>query len=98
MYRNICLTILLVAIAAPSFGQRITATIRGTVTDSTGAVLPGASVTAKGEETGFTRSTVTNQTGSYSFPELPTVNYIIEVSLSGFKTAIRKGITLNVAD
>lgn len=98
MYRSFCLTVVLLALAGPALGQRITASIRGTVTDGTGAVVPGASVTVKGEETGFTRSTVTNATGSYSFPELPTGTYTVEVTLSGFKTAIRKGITLNVAD
>src|SRR4029077_14420166 len=55
MYRSFCLTVVLLALAGPALGQRITASIRGTVTDGTGAVVPGASVTVKGEETGFTR-------------------------------------------
>src|SRR5436190_172070 len=98
MRRTICLTLVVVALAVPSSAQRITASIRGTVTDATGAVVPGATVTVKGDETGFTRSTVTNGAGSYSFSELPIGPYTVEVSLTGFKTAIRKGITLNVAD
>src|SRR5438874_5163465 len=98
MRRTICLTLVLAALAFPSFAQRITASIRGTVTDSTGAVVPGASVTVRNENTGFTRSSVTNGAGSYSFPELPTGTYTVDVSLAGFKSAIRKGITLNVAD
>ena len=98
MRRATCLTFLLVALAVPSWAQRITASIRGTVTDSTGAVVPGATVTVKSDETGFGRSTVTNEVGSYSFAELPTGTYAVEVSLAGFKSAIRKGITLNVAD
>src|SRR5438309_3986974 len=98
MRRTICLTLVLAALALPSFAQRITASIRGTVTDSTGAVVPGASVAAKNEDTGFTRTTVTNGAGAYSFAELPTGTYTVEVSLSGFKSAIRKGIVLNVAD
>ena len=53
-----CLSILLTVIGIPSFAQKITATIRGTVTDSTGAVVPGANVTVRGEDTGATRSTV----------------------------------------
>ena len=64
MRRTICLTLVLAALAAPSFAQRITASIRGTVTDSTGAVVPGASVTVRNENTGFTRSNVTNGAGS----------------------------------
>ena len=72
MRRVAVLALLLsVSVAVPSFAQRITASIRGTVTDSTGGIVPGANVTVKNESTGFTRSTVTNSAGSYSFAELP---------------------------
>src|ERR671930_657558 len=98
MRKRIVLTIVLVALASPCFAQRITATIRGTVTDTSGAVVPGASVTVTNENTGFSRSTVTNDVGSYSFVELPPGTYTIDVSLSGFKSAVRKGIVLDVAD
>ena len=91
-------TILLAVVAHTSFAQRITATIRGTVTDTTGAVVPGANVTVKGEETGYTRSTLTNSAGVYSFPELPTGTYGVEVALTGFKSAVVRGVALNVAD
>ena len=93
-----CLSILLTVIGIPSFAQKITATIRGTVTDSTGAVVPGANVTVRGEDTGATRSTVTNASGVYSFPELQVGIYTVEVAVSGFKTSVVKGVTLNVAD
>jgi len=92
------LTLLLAAMAMPSFAQRITATIRGTVTDSTGAVVPGVNVTVKNEGTGYTRSTASNSSGVYSFPELPLGTYTVEVALSGFKTSVVKGVALNVAD
>ena len=98
MRKRILLTIALVALASPCFAQRITATIRGTVTDTSNAVVPGASVTVTNENTGFSRSTVTNDVGAYSFVELPHGTYTIEVSLSGFKSAVRKGIVLDVAD
>src|SRR6185503_15186534 len=81
-----------------AYAQRITATIRGTVTDSTGAVVPGANVTVRGENTGFTRTTVTNSSGLYTFAELPLGTYTVEVALTGFKSAVTHGITLNVAD
>jgi len=93
-----CLTVLLISMAAPSFAQRITATIRGAVTDPTGAVVPGANVSVKGEDTGFTRSTLTNSSGLYSFTELPIGTYTVEVGLAGFKSSVIKGVTLNVAD
>src|SRR5207247_9522552 len=84
--------------AMPSFAQKTTATIRGTVTDSTGAVVPGVNVTVKHEGTGFTRSNVTNSSGVYSFPELPLGTYTVEAALTGFKSSVVKGVTLNVAD
>jgi len=92
------LLLMVLAVALPARAQRITAAIRGTVSDSTGAVVPGATVTVKSEETGYTRSTTTNAAGAYSVPELPVGAYIVEVSLTGFKTATTKGIALNVAD
>jgi hypothetical protein len=92
------LTVLLLVIAVPSFAQKITATIRGTVTDTTGAVVPRASVTVKSAETGVTRSTLANTSGVYSFPELPVGTYTVEVSFTGFKSAVIKGVAVNVAD
>jgi hypothetical protein len=87
-----------VLFSVPVFAQRITATIRGTITDSTGAVVPGASVTVRNEETGLTRSATTTSAGIYSFAELPVGSYRVEVELSGFKSEVRSRIVLNVAD
>src|SRR5438034_9980283 len=92
------LFILILVTAVQSFAQTITATIRGTVTDTTGAVVPGANVTVRGENTGVTRSTITNSSGVYSFPELQVGTYAIEVAITGFKTSVVKGVALNVAD
>jgi hypothetical protein len=97
--RKAALVMLLVLpVAAPALAQRITATIRGTVTDPTGGVVPGAQVTLKGEDTGLARSTTTNTSGNYSFTELPVGSYQVSVELSGFKTDVRSKIGLNVAD
>src|SRR5262249_38058106 len=98
MRRTIGVVLVATALAVPAGAQLITATIRGTVTDATGAVGPGATVTVRNENTGFSRATVTNGAGAYSLPELPTGTYTIDVSLSGFKSAVRKGIILDVAD
>jgi len=84
--------------AAPALGQRSNATVRGTVRDATQGVLPGATVTAVNEETGLTRSTVTNESGVYSLPDLPIGRYRVTAELSGFKMASRTGVTLRVAD
>ena len=78
--------------------QRTTATVRGTVRDSTQAVLPGVNVTATNEETGLVRAVVTNSAGVYSVPDLPIGRYRVDAELSGFKKASRTGVILRVAD
>jgi hypothetical protein len=98
MMQRLCLSLLCLLLAVPSFAQRSTATIRGTITDSTGAVIDGAQVTAKNEETGFTRTTKTNPSGIYTFSDLPIGSYQVSVEHTGFKGSVHKGVVLNVAD
>src|SRR3989441_7083812 len=73
-----------------------TAQVSGTVTDQSGARLPGAEVTATQTETGLVRSVISNETGSYALPSLPTGPYKLEVALPGFRTFARTGIVLDV--
>ena len=68
---SVLLAILIVLCAASAFAQTSTGSIRGTVTDATQAVLPGATVTVTNEDTGLIRATVTNSAGVYSVPALP---------------------------
>jgi len=72
------------------------ATINGTVTDSTGASVANARVTARSAETGFTRVTETTEAGFYSFPRVPVGSYDITIEFSGFKTAVQRNVALNV--
>src|SRR5678816_4379265 len=88
----------LLVLAVPAAAQRITATMRGTVTDPTGAVISGAKVTVKNEETGLTRSGTTTTAGIYSFAELPVGSYQVQIEHPGFKSEVRSKIILNVAD
>jgi hypothetical protein len=74
-----------------------TAELNGRVTDESGAVLPGVTVTATQIDTGFTRTVVTDGTGTYVMPSLPTGPYRLEVSLQGFRTYEQTGIVLQVA-
>src|SRR2546428_10798720 len=76
--------------------QVTTATIAGVVQDSSGAVIPGVSVTAKNLETGVTRTVTTDEGGRYTVPELTVGNYQVEAQLPGFQTEVRSGITLTV--
>src|ERR1700757_2487734 len=71
-----------------------TAQISGTVRDQSGAVLPGVEVTATQTETGISRMTTTNETGSYVLPNLPLGPYKLEAGLPGFRTYVQQGIVL----
>ena len=73
-----------------------TAQISGTVKDQLGAVLPGAEVTATQTETGISRNTITNETGSYVLPNLPTGPYRVEAALPGFRSFVQSGVVLQV--
>ena len=73
-----------------------TAQLSGTVRDQSGAVLPGVEVTATQTATGLTRSVVSNETGSYTMPNLPVGPYRLEASLPGFRTYAQTGIVLQV--
>jgi len=69
-------------------------TIRGTVTDSSGAVIAGASVTATNTATALSRTEVTNREGIFVFPDLPIGTYNLEISNPGFQTQHRQGTVL----
>src|SRR5213083_2714906 len=77
-------------------GQGATAQISGTVKDQSGAVLPGAEITATQTETAAVRKTLSDETGSYVLPNLPLGPYKLEVSLPGFRTYSQTGIVLQV--
>jgi hypothetical protein len=89
--------VLVVACAAgPAFGQAVSGTILGTVIDATGAVRPGAKVTAVNEGTGFTRETTTDSNGEYTFPSLPTGHYTLTAEVTGFRTLAMSNIEVGV--
>src|SRR2546426_862885 len=78
------------------FAQLTTGTISGTVTDSTGAVVPGVNVTLKSVEKGINRTVKTDEGGRYRAPELALGSYEITAEAPGFETVVRSGITLTV--
>jgi hypothetical protein len=71
--------------------------ITGTVTDPSGAVIPGAKVTATRVETRVSQSTVTSGAGTYTIPNLAVGTYTVTAEAGGFKTGIATEITLDVA-
>jgi outer membrane receptor protein involved in Fe transport len=88
--------LILVITATFTSAQTTTASFQGTVMDSSAAVLPGAQVTASNVETGLKRTTITNETGRFLLSELPPGSYEITVTLPGFETLVRKGMTLTI--
>jgi hypothetical protein len=94
--------LLLLLTAAPcgsvAVAQITTATIVGTITDASGAALPGADVTARNVDTKLVRNVPSSAVGAFRIEFLPVGNYVVEVTLSGFKTANRTGIVLKVND
>src|SRR5689334_23868688 len=85
------------SMAAPRLAaQGTTATILGTVMDSTGAAIPGAAVQVKNVGTGLIQSTQSDPQGRYRVPDLAVGDYEVQSSKQGFATVLRKGITLTV--
>lgn len=79
------------------FAQATTGTISGTITDETGAVLPGVTVELKHLDTGAVRSTVTDDEGRYRASNLAVGTYEVKAAMSGFQSMVRNGVTLTIA-
>src|SRR5262245_60554800 len=88
--------IVIVLMSGMVFGQGFSAAISGIVRDTTGAVIPGVSVTVKHTESGLTRTAITNETGGYNLQALPVGPYEVSTDLTGFKSQVRRGINLVV--
>jgi hypothetical protein len=84
--------------ARPAYAQGLTAQIAGTVVDSSKAVLPGATVTARNTGTQVTRDAVTDTNGAFVITNLFAGTYDIRVSLSGFKVYEQRGIALSATE
>src|SRR5690242_13030112 len=97
MRRNAWIGALLCSVAVQVvIAQLNTGTISGLVRDSTGAVVPGASVTVKNVETGISRVLTADSQGRYQAPNLSVGSYEVQVTFSGFQTEVRSGIELAV--
>jgi hypothetical protein len=91
------LAVSLVTFLPLSFAQKTTGDIDGTVTDQSGAVLPGCALTLTDQATGNSRKTTSNAQGNYSFLNLPVGNYTINVTKEGFKALAQKDVEVHVA-
>src|SRR5215472_14848666 len=89
--------LLVISMAGTMTAQTFRGTILGTVTDSTGASIAGATVKARQTATGLERTTQTSGDGSYLIPELPIGSYEVTITQSGFQTSITRSVGVDVA-
>ncbi len=88
---------LIICGAAPAYAQLDRSSISGTIKDAQGGVVPGVTVTATSTATQQSRSTVTDGSGFYTFPNLQPGRYDISAELQGFKKATRASVPLDAA-
>jgi len=91
------LSIGLVILASPALAQT-TGTIGGSVQDTSGAVVPGVTVSATNEATGLVRTSVTGPEGRFVIAALPPGTYSLQTELSGFKPHVRRGLDITIAE
>ncbi|MGH9679721.1 MAG: carboxypeptidase-like regulatory domain-containing protein, partial [Candidatus Acidiferrales bacterium] len=83
-------------ISLPAFAQVTGATVTGTVTDASGAVVSGADITIKNTATAVSRTVTSDNSGTYAVPNLTPGPYEFDVSAKGFSTSVQSNITLSV--
>src|SRR5215472_334386 len=88
----ILLALSLALLSSGAWPQTQLATVFGTITDGTGAAVPGAQLTVLSQSTGLKRGAPTDSTGQYRIAGLPTGNYSIRVEKEGFQTSVQEGI------
>src|SRR5438309_8655388 len=90
--------LLWISFAVGTIHAQVTATVSGRVEDSSGAAVPGASVTVTSLETGAGRTATTNETGTYRVLSLPVGRYEVKAELAGFKSALQTSVNLAVGE
>src|SRR5271154_6145720 len=96
--RLMCWSMLAILAAGRTPAQEISASVRGTVVDPSGAAVSGAKITATHVETGLQRTATSDAQGAYILLELPVGHYRVEAAAAGFKTYVQEGISLEVDD
>ncbi len=84
------------AVSAASLSAQTAGTILGHVSDTTGAVVPGVTITLIDTATNTTRTTVSTSAGDYTFPDVPPGAYNVEATHPGFKVAAARNVQLQV--
>src|SRR5688500_14857221 len=94
-FSTAAILLLILLLSTQAYAQN--ATVGGTVSDATGALIPGVEVTARNTGTGIVNTTITNESGTYNFANLQTGTYEINAALSGFQTSVYNNVVLGVA-
>ena len=95
--RSILVLLLLALLCASvAFSQAVNGSLLGTIIDTSGAVVPNAKVTMTERDTGVSRSATTNESGNYTFADVPPGTYTVAVEQTGFKRAVRSNVDVLV--
>ena len=95
-FRDVSIILVLLVLTISTSAQVTTADITGTVTDSSGQLVVGATVTVSNPKTGFSRTTTTNDSGTFRLTELPPDVYTVTVEASNFSKSLVRDLELNV--
>ena len=93
-----CFALAALCVIFPCVAQQDRGTILGTVQDTSGSVIPGASVAVENQGTGQTFTSVTDSAGGFVAPEIPIGTYRVTATFTGFKKSVQQGIILRVSD
>jgi Carboxypeptidase regulatory-like domain/TonB-dependent Receptor Plug Domain/TonB dependent receptor len=98
VWRLLAFPLVLITLSSATIltAQTFRGTLLGTVSDATGAVLPGASISVKNMDTGIERTTESNGAGEFTVPELPVGRYSLSVTMTGFNTYHAEGVEVTV--
>src|SRR5438094_455339 len=97
MGKPLVITLIYFVLSINAFAQTSNATLGGTVSDASGALIPGVSVTATNTATGIVTTVLTNESGAYQFASLQTGNYKVTAELAGFQTQTYNNVTLGIS-
>src|SRR5262245_51348861 len=95
--RIVGLVVLCCLLSFNAFAQTSNATLGGTISDASGALIPGVTVTATNAATGIAASVLSNESGAYQFASLQTGTYTVSAELAGFQTQIFRNVVLGVS-
>ncbi len=97
VYSLFCMVIILLSCAVSGFAQTGSTSLRGTIEDPNGSVIPAAQVTLASPEIGVSLNTQTDKNGFYQFQDVRPATYVLTVSATGFATYKQNGVVLLVS-